>query len=161
VAKSTKSALSRNRLANLRAQRTRRRLYLMVISIMVPFLPINILMFVYNVWSIRGLVPYDYNAIHTQNNPYPFNSVLLVTSDKLTFQLMNVPYIAILTAIPIFVFFGTTKDAMNDYRKILLFVGLGKPFPKLNEEYDPDRSARSDFSMSFGSSVFGSNSSKQ
>lgn len=133
----------------------------MVISIMVPFLPINILMFVYNVYAIRGLVPYDYDAIHNQASPYPWNSVILATSDKLTFQLMNVPYIAILTAIPIFVFFGTTKDAMNDYRKILLFVGLGKLFPRLNDEYDPDRSVRSEFSMSFGSSVFGSDSNKQ
>lgn len=47
-------------------------------------------------------------------------------------------YLSIATTIPIFIFFGMTKDAMNSYRVVLLFFGLGKVFPQLHEEYDPD-----------------------
>lgn len=157
VAKTTQSALSRNRVANQRAQRTRRRLYLMVISVLTPFLPLTILMFVHNVLAVGNLTPYNYDKMHNNASPYPWNSVVYLTHDQISFQLMNVPYIAILTAIPVFVFFGTTKDAMNDYRKLFLWLGLGSVFPKLNEEYDPDRSARADMSWSFGSSAFNTN----
>lgn len=156
IAKTTESALSRNRVANHRAQRTRRRLYLMVMSIMVPFLPMTIVMFVNNVLAVGSMEPFDYDQIHNHASPYPWNSVTYVTSDQISFPLMNVPYIAVLTAIPIFAFFGMTKDAMNDYRRLLLGVGLGRVFPRLREEYDPDRSVRSDFSMSLGSTAVGS-----
>lgn len=156
IAKTTESALSRNRIANHRAQRTRRRLYLMVMSIMAPFLPMTILMFVNNVLAVGSLTPFDYDQIHNHASPYPWNSVTYITSGQITFQLMNVPYIAVLTAIPIFAFFGMTKDAMNDYRRLLLCVGLGRVFPRLREEYDPDRSVRSDFSISLGSTAVGS-----
>ncbi|CAI6088887.1 unnamed protein product [Clonostachys chloroleuca] len=148
VAKFTASALSTNRVASQRAQRTRRRLYLMVISILTPFLPITILFFVRNVTSTGVLEPYNYDKIHNKVHPYPWNSVLYVTSNNISFGPMNVAYISILTAIPIFIFFGMTKDAMNDYRKILLFLRLGIFFPRLHQEYDPDRSAIENSSFS-------------
>lgn len=144
------SALSRNRVASYRAQRTRRRLYLMVISIMTPYLPVNILMFVSNMVEAGGLKPFNYDQIHNHATPYPWNSVVYITSDQASFQLLNIPYIGALTAIPIFVFFGMTKDAMNDYRRLLLCLGLGRVFPRLREEYDPDRSVRTGQSLSFG-----------
>ena len=59
---------------------------------------------------------------------------------------MNICYVPIITAIPIFVFFGMTKDAMNCYRVILLYVGLGKAFPSLYEEYNPDSRALASYS---------------
>lgn len=63
---------------------------------------------------------------------------------------MNNCYIPIATAIPIFVFFGLTKDAINDYRQVFLFFGFGAIFPGLHNEYDPDRTVTTS-GGSFGS----------
>ncbi|KAK4069941.1 uncharacterized protein Triagg1_6736 [Trichoderma aggressivum f. europaeum] len=87
ISKSTQSALSSNPLAHVRNQRARRRLYLMVISILIPFLPVILALAAINIRNVMPLEPFDFKAIHT---------------------------------IPIFVFFGMTKDAMNSYRVILL-----------------------------------------
>ncbi|ATY65288.1 a-pheromone receptor, partial [Cordyceps militaris] len=58
-----------------------------------------------------------------------------------SFGSLNNGYISILTAIPIFLFFGMTKDAINSYRMVLVYIGLGKVWPDLRNEYDPDRKA--------------------
>ncbi|KPM41561.1 hypothetical protein AK830_g5045 [Neonectria ditissima] len=141
VAKSTVSALSSNRVANMRAQRTRRRLYLMVISILVPFLPVVVILAVLNVRHASPLMPFDYDDIHNPIFPYPWNTITYLPSNQLEFAFINNCYIPILSAVPIFVFFGMTKDAMNTYRRGFLHLGLGWFFPGLHEEYDPDRDA--------------------
>ncbi|KAK7430082.1 hypothetical protein QQZ08_003473 [Neonectria magnoliae] len=141
VAKTTVSALSANRVANLRAQRTKRRLYLMVISIMVPFLPVVIILAMLNIRHASPLKPYDYDAIHNPIFPYPWNTITYLPSNQLEFAFINNCYIPILSAVPVFVFFGMTKNAMNSYRRGCLHLGLGWFFPMLHEEYDPDRDA--------------------
>ncbi|XWW96973.1 hypothetical protein V2A60_004953 [Cordyceps javanica] len=143
VSKTTSSALSSNRAALLRGQRTKRRLYLMVTSILVPFLPINVTLCVLNVQALSGMVPFNVNQIHHPTSPDqpPWGAILFLPSSAISFGSLNNGYISIITAIPIFIFFGMTKDAMNSYRVILLRLGLGRIWPSLHNEYDPDRKA--------------------
>ncbi|KAG6283157.1 hypothetical protein E4U48_001513 [Claviceps purpurea] len=140
VAKTTATALSSNRIAQQRSQRARRRLYLMVISILIPFLPVVVALTVLNILQMHGVLPYDYNEVHNHDLPIPWSTVVLVTSSQISWAVLANCYISILTAIPIFVFFGLTKDAINDYRRIALFLGLGVLFPSLRRMYDPDKS---------------------
>lgn len=139
IARTTQSALSSNRIANRRAQRTKRRLYLMVISILAPFLPIIITLAVLNILAAGTLKPFDYRTIHNQPFPNQWQSIIFLPSNNIGFVYMSNAYISILAAIPIFLSFGMTKGAMNSYRRGLLFIGLGRIFPKLHEVYDPDR----------------------
>ncbi|KAH7162463.1 pheromone A receptor-domain-containing protein [Dactylonectria estremocensis] len=141
VAKSTVSALSNNRLANQRAQRARRRLYLMIVSILVPFFPIVVVLALLNIRHATPLQSFEYKTIHGSRFPFPWNTVTYLPSSQLEFAFINNCYINILSAIPVFVFFGMTKNAMNTYRRGCLRLGLGWFFPKLNVEYDPDRDA--------------------
>ncbi|PNY24093.1 Pheromone a factor receptor [Tolypocladium capitatum] len=153
VSKTTQTALSSNRTVNRRSQRSRRRLYLMVTSILVPFFPVVIALAVVNVLANRPLLPFDYDAVHNHHLPAPWNTIVFVPSSMINWMYMNNCYIPFLTVVPIFVFFGMTKDAMNQYRLAFLFVGLGDVFPRLREEYDPDRGSSE--GNSFGSSQTG------
>ncbi|KAF7563820.1 hypothetical protein G7046_g288 [Stylonectria norvegica] len=157
LAKTTHSALTSNRVAHLRAQRTKRRLYLMVLSILTPFLPIVITLAVLNILDATPLTPFDYDTIHNHPFPFKWNTIVYLPSNTVGFAYMNICYIPILSAVPIFIFFGMTKDAMNSYRRGLLKVGLGHVFPGLNEEYDPDREAYGD--GSYGSRLTGTTTS--
>ncbi|ODA80017.1 hypothetical protein RJ55_02975 [Drechmeria coniospora] len=139
VSKTTVSALASNRAANRRSQRTRRRLYMMVISILIPFFPIVVTLAVLNILAMGSIKPFSYDTIHNHATPLPWNTVVLVTSNDVPWAYMNSAYIPILTTVPIFAFFGTTIDALNQYRVVLVFVGLAKFFPSLRREYDPDR----------------------
>ncbi|KAM6539921.1 hypothetical protein FALCPG4_001670 [Fusarium falciforme] len=143
VARATRSAASSNRLTTQRAQRTKRRLYLMVISILVPFLPIIITLAVINFMAAFPLQPFDYHLIHNQPFPNMWSNIIFLPSNGVPFVYMNSCYITILATIPVFIFFGTTKDAMNSYRLGLLFIGLGYIFPKLHEDSPPQSKLRS------------------
>jgi pheromone a factor receptor len=111
----------------------------MSLSILIPYLPVMVAFSVYNIMEILPLKPYDFIQVHYGNNPFPWNTVLFVPSSEIGFALMNVNYITILTALPIFWFFGMTKDAINTYRRLLLAMDFGKFFKGLDQEYDPDR----------------------
>ncbi|KID68377.1 pheromone receptor, partial [Metarhizium hybridum] len=150
VHKTTETALCGNRIAQQRSQRTRRKLYLMVISILVPFLPIVIALSVLNIMDMHGIKPYSYDQVHNHASPFPWNTIIFFPSSEISWTYMNNCYIPIATAIPIFVFFGLTKDAINDYRQVFLFFGFGAIFPGLHNEYDPDRTVTTS-GGSFGS----------
>ncbi|QPH01546.1 hypothetical protein C2857_005749 [Epichloe festucae Fl1] len=150
VTKTTETALLSNRIAQQRSQRTRRRLYLMVISILIPFLPVVLALAAFNISQMQGLKPYNYDQVHNHASPLPWDTILFVSSGQINWAVMNNCYISIATAIPIFVFFGLTKDAVNNYRQVALFFGLGTLFPRLRREYDPDKA------VSVGGSSFGS-----
>lgn len=124
----------------------------MVISILVPYFPIIVAICIVNGFGMGGLKPFDYNQIHHHAEPFPWNSILYMRSDQIDFVVLNNCYIPILTTIPVFLFFGTTKAAINDYRLAALKLGLGRFWPGLCEEYDPDRPN--------GSGSFGSTSSQ-
>lgn len=121
----------------LRANRTKRKLYGMTLSILLPY---TILIFIFLYRNIRSgstwTAPYSFSAV--RNNPL-WNKVLYVTSAQAGFPRLQLNYVPILTAVPIFLFFGTTSEAINTWRRALLALGLGRVFPSLNKEYDPDR----------------------
>lgn len=87
--------------------------------------------------------------------PFDWNKVILVPSREVDWELFEASWIPVFSTIPIFLFFGMTKDALNDYRKISLLFGAGRIWPKLHEEYDPDRvsSSRSGSSGTFNFST--------
>ncbi|KKP06116.1 pheromone a factor receptor [Trichoderma harzianum] len=120
ITKSTQSALSSNPLAHVRNQRARRRLYLMVISILIPFLPVILALAAINIVNTLPLEPFDFKAIHSSERSVPWNTIMYLPSSQIGWMFMNICYVPIVTAIPVFVFFGMTKDAMNCYRVILL-----------------------------------------
>jgi pheromone a factor receptor len=144
--------LSSNRVANYRAQRARRRLYLMVVSVLVPYFPVVVTMFIMNIRMMGPLNPYRYEDVHHSM----WDNIILMPSTKMSFLHTNHAWITILSAIPVIIFFGMTKEAMNDYRRVLLFFGLGRFFPGLHCEYDPDVPGFAD--GSFGSSHSATNS---
>ncbi len=82
--------------------------------------------------------PYDFGAIHYNASP-PWSTITLYGYDDVSFAEMNMNWIPVITVFVIIVFFGTGKEAVNSYRRYLLAVGLGRLFPKLHEEYDPDK----------------------
>ncbi|KEY71881.1 hypothetical protein S7711_06022, partial [Stachybotrys chartarum IBT 7711] len=152
ISQATESALSSNQVAQVRAQRAKRRLYRMVVSIMVPFLPMVCVLAVLNVIDMGTLEPFDYNMIHNHDTPYPWNTIVYVRSQDVGFAYMNNCYMSVISAIPIFFFFGMTKDAINMYRQAMVSLGMGRFFPSLKQEFDPDQAAyRGNTLGSFGS----------
>ena len=129
----------------------------MVVSILTPFLPIVLVLAALNIIDMQKPLAFDYDAIHNHQSPYPWNTIIYLNSQELGFGLLNNAWISILTAIPVFVFFGMTKGALNDYRKVLVSLGLGRIHPALYKEYDPDRALFESGSYATG----GSSSSKR
>ncbi|TLD34317.1 hypothetical protein PspLS_00555 [Pyricularia sp. CBS 133598] len=120
-----------------RSNRAKRKLYLMTVSIVAPYLPIQVAFLVINLMNTEGWFQlYSWEVFRSQPT---LNGIMRVPSWQANWISMRVCYIAILSAIPIFIFFGTTKDAVNTWRGYCLAVGLGRIFPRLKEEYDPDR----------------------
>lgn len=141
------AALSANRLARLRAQRTKRRLYLMMLCIVIVNLPWCIFLTVMNLKDVgTDVLPYSFDELHDRKDPLPWDTVDMIPSRFLSFLSMNNSYTWSLSAVPAFVFFGLTKDAVNEYRRIALSMGLGRFFLGLHTEYDPIKSASEDSS---------------
>ena len=121
-----------------RHQRIRRKLFFMCMSTMVLFLPLQIFFLYMNIKAgLDSLMPYDFKKIH--DSPM-FDLVTFTTSPGMGFLDMNSNYVAIVTVGPLFWYFGLTKEAINIYRVYCLNIGLGRLFPRLREEYNPDRS---------------------
>ncbi|KAL1844024.1 hypothetical protein VTJ49DRAFT_5775 [Mycothermus thermophilus] len=118
--------------------RVRMKLYFMTLVAIVVILPvIMVLLFTYIVEGAPWDLPYDFDAIHYGPDPFNMYFISFTTSDKLTFAQLNLAYISELSSFLVFVSFGTTPEALNMYRTMLLAVGLGYCFPKLREEYVP------------------------
>lgn len=139
IANASTAALISNSSAASRANRTRRRLYQMSLSILVPYVPVMIAFFVYSILDTGDFKPYNYHRIHYTPEPYPWNSVVLVPSWMVPFPAMNQPWVPILTTIPIVLFFGMTQDAVDTYRKYALAVGLGKFWPALRKDHTKNK----------------------
>lgn len=139
----------------------------MVLSILVPFLPIYMALAILNIVKMGTPLPFDYNTIHRTPgtlanlfSPVPWNAVVFLPSTEIEFTMMDDAWICIITTLPIFLFFGMTKDAVNDYRKMCLFFGAGRLWPSLHEEYDPDRKKSKENGSSFTLSHSGTGSSR-
>lgn len=137
ISKASAAALSTNSSAASRANRTRRRLYQMSLSILVPYVPIMLAFFVYDIQETGAFKPYDYYRIHYVPDPYPWDSVVLVPSWMVPFPALNQPWIPILTTIPIVSFFGMTKDAKDMYRRYALALRLDTCWPALRDKGGP------------------------
>ncbi|RDA91418.1 hypothetical protein CP533_6905 [Ophiocordyceps camponoti-saundersi (nom. inval.)] len=146
IARMTQAALSNSFTANRRSNRTRRRLYMMVMAILLPYLPLVVAVAVGNVLERPANEPFDFDVVHNQAQP-PWSVVLFFPSSEISWINLNNCYVSVLVCIPIFLFFGTTKDAINEYRVALLYVGLGYLIPPLRREYNPDRAPFSESSM--------------
>lgn len=88
--------------------------------------------------TLADLNPYDYYTIHFVSAPYPWIAIIMVPSWMLDFVTLNQPWIAILTTIPIVLFFGMTREAIDTYRNFLTRLGFTKCYPNLKEPYNPD-----------------------
>lgn len=136
-----------------RHQRIRRKLYFMCMSTMVLILPLQMFFLYTNIAAgLDNLMPYDFAKIH---NPATFNLITFKTTPGISFLEMNSNYVAIVTCLPLFWFFGLTKEAINTYRVYSLNLGLGILFPRLHEEYDPDRSRNTNQNMSWRQKISG------
>lgn len=121
----------------------------MVVVVLIPFLPIMVTLTALNISKMGPVKPYNYAVIHEHQTPYPWDSIIYVSSDQIDAAWMSNDYISLLAVISLYLFFGMSKDAINEYRIALLFFGLGKVFPRLYEEYDPDRYRGSQGSSSY------------
>ena len=111
----------------------------MTLTILVPYLPVLLLFFANNLKYLLPLLPYDFGAVRRgAADGYPWDAVILLPSRAVDFATLNDRCVALLTAIPVFGFFGMSKDAINVYRKYLVALGMGRIWPVLGEEYDPD-----------------------
>ncbi|KAK4179799.1 putative pheromone receptor [Triangularia setosa] len=132
---SSKVMQSRDSVAAARQSRVRKKLYFMTLTIIVVVLPLVLIFFVRNLkagspWDLS----YDFNSFHY--GPDPFNQwfISFTTSEYMNFQQLTISFIPEITGILLFIPFGTTPEALNSYRRGLLFLGLGYIFPKLREE---------------------------
>ncbi|CAI4211482.1 unnamed protein product [Parascedosporium putredinis] len=129
-----------NSAASNRARRARRRLYFMTLSILAPYFPVCTLFAAHNMLNYGSFAPLDVPALRAGRvDNVPWNTIFLAPTSSMDFGSLVDRYIAIITAFPVFLFFGLTKDAINTYRRAALVLGLGCLFPCLREEYDPDR----------------------
>ncbi|KAI0007801.1 pheromone A receptor-domain-containing protein [Xylariaceae sp. FL0662B] len=142
ISKTTREALKANTAASARANRTRLRLYNMSLSILCVYLPVTVYMTVSNIQYLATFTyaPYDYAQIHWGNRDlYPWDAVLFVPSWGASTLSLNRPWVPIATTVVIVAFFGTTRDALDMYRRHAVALGLGCCFPALREPYDPDK----------------------
>ncbi|KAH8673757.1 pheromone A receptor-domain-containing protein [Xylariales sp. PMI_506] len=130
ISMSTARILAGNKIATSRSQQRKRRLYQMSLSILVPYVPLQMTFLALNIVG-SDFHDYDYRAIHFVSNPYPWNSIMLIPSCMVPFSTMNQPWIAILTPIPIVLFFGLNKEATHMYRQFAARIGLSSCFPAL------------------------------
>lgn len=121
---------------------------LVCIIVVLPL--IMVLLFLNIVEGAPWDLPYGFDKLHFGPDPFNVYFISFTTTDMMSFSSMNIVYIAELAGIAVFIPFGTTPEALNMYRGLLLAAGLGYVFPKLREEYVP-RAKRGGSSFSWGS----------
>ncbi|EPE07283.1 pheromone receptor 1 [Ophiostoma piceae UAMH 11346] len=129
-----------NTVAFLRRQRARRKLYFMVMCILIPYTPLTITFCAIN---IIGGWPWNYPADYFSNHfggPNPWNTIIVFGYSDVSFMTNNLGWIPVVSSFIAFIFFGTSKEAINVHRQYMLALGLGHLFPRLYTPYDPDRS---------------------
>lgn len=138
---------SQDGIAAARQERVRKKLYFMTLACIVLVLPlVMILLFVNIVEGAPWSLPYDFEALHFGPDPYNIYFISFTTSDLMSFSALAITFIGELAGIAVFIPFGTTPEALNMYREMLLTIGLGYIFPKLKEEYVPRPKRSSRFS---------------
>ncbi|GJC90507.1 pheromone a factor receptor [Colletotrichum liriopes] len=139
IAQITRSALMSNSSAASRASRTRRRLFFVMVCVLVPYGPLECYMAVVQFRTSLLSSGFDFHQIRQQVDPFPWDTVLLLPSSSLSFLELNHQYLTIATALPIVYLFGMTEDAMRTYCRGVRTLGLGRVFPWLREVPAPGR----------------------
>ncbi|KAK4163405.1 putative pheromone receptor [Cladorrhinum sp. PSN259] len=130
-----KIIMSQDSVAAARQGRVRKKLYFTTLSCIVVVLPLCLTLFVRNIMAgMPWDKPFDFDSFHF--GPDPFNSkfISFTTSDMMHFEQLTTAYIPEISGLVLFVPFGTTIEALNAYRKVLLLFGLGYLFPQLRQE---------------------------
>ncbi|KAL2164561.1 hypothetical protein VTH06DRAFT_3778 [Thermothelomyces fergusii] len=131
-------ARSQGGIAAARQDRVRKKLYFMTLFCIIVNLPlIMVLLFNNIVQGAPWNLPYDFDALHFGPDPFNVYFISFTTSDRMSFTALNIAYIGEVAGIVVFIPFGTTPEALNMYREMLLYLGLGYIFPSLKEEYVP------------------------
>ncbi|KAJ8105768.1 hypothetical protein ONZ43_g7292 [Nemania bipapillata] len=127
IARQAQGILNSNSEASIRANRTRRRLYNMSLSILVVYVPVMVFYLVFTIQdTLSSYRPYDYDRIRWSATPYPWDTILFVPSWIIPSPVLNQPWIPIATSVVIVAFFGTTVEAKKMYRGYLESAGLNK-----------------------------------
>ncbi|KAK2000931.1 hypothetical protein LX36DRAFT_385333 [Colletotrichum falcatum] len=134
MAQVARSALMSNGSAASRASRTRRRLFLVMLCVLVPYAPVECYVTAAQFRIFFFSNGFDFHGIRQQVDPFPWDTILLLPSSRLSFFELNHQYLVIATAAPVFYFFGMTEDAAGTYRRALRTVGLSRVLPWLREE---------------------------
>ncbi|KAK2054393.1 pheromone receptor [Colletotrichum caudatum] len=133
VAQVTRSAFMSNGSAASRASRTRRRLFLVVVCVLVPYAPVECYVAATQFRASFLSDGFDFHWIRQRADPFPWNTILLLPSSSLGFFELNHQYLVMATAAPVFYFFGMTEDAAGTYHRALRTFGLGRVLPWLRE----------------------------
>ncbi|KAI1754235.1 pheromone A receptor-domain-containing protein [Xylaria castorea] len=132
ITKQAQGVLKSDGEASIRANRTRRRLYQMSLSILVVYVPVMMYFLVCNIKdTLSSYRSYDYNRMHWSATPYPWRTILFVPSWIIPSDIMNQPWISIATAVVILAFFGMTMEARQIYRQYAGSIPLQNYFQKL------------------------------
>ncbi|KAI0024589.1 pheromone A receptor-domain-containing protein [Xylariomycetidae sp. FL0641] len=132
ISKRSQIALQSSTAASARANRTRRRLYNMSLSILAVYLPLMLYFLALNLRdTLSSYKAYDYARIHYSGSPYPWGSVLFIPSWIIPSATMNQPWVPIATTVAIIAFFGMGTDAVALYRQLAVAAGLARCFPRL------------------------------
>lgn len=107
------------------------RLYQMSLSILVPYVPLMLAFFAFSIKDTDGWRPYSYHRVHHTADPYPWGAVMFVPSWLVPPEVLNQPWLPILTTVPIVLFFGLTHDALATYRRYARALGLHRLWPAL------------------------------
>ncbi|KAI0190281.1 pheromone A receptor-domain-containing protein [Xylaria flabelliformis] len=143
ITKQAQGILKSDGEASMRANRTRRRLYNMSLSILVVYVPIMIYFLVCNIKdTLPSYKAYDYNRMHWSATPYPWETILFVPSWIIPSDVINQPWISIATTVVIVAFFGMTMEARQIYRQYAGYLRLQTCLQKLKWKKDQDPSLR-------------------
>lgn len=115
-----------------RAARTRRKLYMMALTIVIPYCPMQMIFLFNNIrLGLPWTKPYDLGQLHSSG----WSRLDYAPSTRVSFTSMYINYIAVLEVVVFFIYFGRTKEAHEMYRDYLRALGLGRVFPSLNGEW--------------------------
>lgn len=123
-----------NSSAQARNARARRKLYFMTLTIVAPYLPMQ-LAFLYN--NIKRGMPWATPVGLSSFTQEGRDEIDYSPSTVVPWTIMYGTYGYAIEAFIVFLYFGLTKDAHDIYRKYLRALGLGKVFPKINEDWYP------------------------
>ncbi|KAJ4304457.1 a-factor receptor [Collariella sp. IMI 366227] len=140
---------SQGAIAAARQDRVRKKLYFITLVAIIFVLPLTTTMMVFYILDAMPLERYDFHSLHVGPNPFNSSFINFTTSHKMGFSKLATDFVAEVAGIFVFIPFGTTPEALNMYRKILLNAGLGYVFPSLRSEYEPSPTAG--FKFSWGS----------